>query len=175
MPGCERAQDDAGPPLAQPHPEPESLDPVEVAVDVDLLAGQAGPQQRYVLAHPGERAIAVRHAVPALGHDRRRDADAEQDVAVGVQRLQRGAGHGDDHRRAELQREHAGAEVEPGGGGAGRGQDRERLGPRGLRGPEARVAEVGRRPGGRHRQVGAECHQRCERDAGALDAHGPPF
>ena len=37
-----------------------------------------------------------------------------------MQRLERGAGHGDERRRAQLQGEHAGAEVERRGRGPGR-------------------------------------------------------
>ena len=138
MPRVERADDDLGPPLAQADAEAEPLDLVEVAGEVDLLARQARSQQRDVLAHPVERAVAVGHAVPPLRDDRRRDADAEQDVALGVQGLQRGAGHRHDHRRAQLEGEHAGAEVEPRRRRPGRGQQRERLGAGGLGRPEAR-------------------------------------
>ena len=128
--------------------------------------------ERDVLAGLGERPVAVGHAVPARGHDRRRDADAEHDVVVGVERLERGAGHGHDHRRAQLQGQHAGAEAERRGRGAGRGQQRERLRAGGLGGPVRAVAELlgelRRLDGGRR----SEAHQAGEGDPGALHAHG---
>ena len=89
---------DLGSALAESHAEAEALHLVEVAGEVDLLAREARAQQGDVLAGPGERPVAVGHAVPAGRDDGRRDADAEHDVAVGVERLQRGPGHRHHHR-----------------------------------------------------------------------------
>ena len=50
--------------------------------------------------------------MPAAGDGRRRDADAEEHVAVGRELLERGGRHRRERRRAQLQGEHAGAEAE---------------------------------------------------------------
>ncbi len=150
-PRVEGADDDLrAPTLGQPHAEAEPAHLVEVALEGDRLAAEALLHEGHVLADPGQGPLAVGDAVPLLGHDRRGDADAEDDVDAGVQRLQRGAGHGDDHRRAQLEGQHAGAEPELGRGRAGRGQHGEGLRAGRLRRPEAAVAEL-RRPGRRPR------------------------
>ncbi len=146
----ERADDDLGSALAQAHAEAEAADLVEVAGERDRLAAQAQPQQRDVLADPGQRVLAVGRAVPALGDHRRRDADAEDDVAVGMQGLQGGAGHRDQGRGAQLQGQHAGAQAERRRHRAGRGQHREGLGADRLGRPE-RAGSRAPRPSGRCR------------------------
>src|SRR5207302_1744311 len=91
----------------------------------------------------GQRALAVAGTVPAPGHDRRGDADAEEDRALGRQRLEGGGRHGQERRRAQLEGDDAGAEVEAGRGGGDRSERRERVGTGDLRGPEGAVAELG--------------------------------
>src|SRR5262245_9363142 len=98
--------------------EPESLDLVEVACEVDLLAGQAGAEQGDVLPDPRHRPVTVGDSVPTLRDHGRRDPDAEQDLPLGPQPLQRGSGHGHQHGRPQLEGQDAGPEIEPRGGGA---------------------------------------------------------
>ena len=141
--GVEGAQHDLRAALAEAHPEAEPLDPEEVAVEVDLLAAEAGPQQGEVLAHPGERPVgAVLGTVPARHHGGRGGPDPEQHVDVGVQGLEGGGAHRGERRRAQRRGQHAGAEAEARLGGAHRGEGGERLGADGLGDPERAVAQV---------------------------------
>src|SRR3546814_11323845 len=112
-----------------------------------LLAREARLHEGDVLAHLAERVVGVGLAVPAAGHDRRRDADPEEDLAIGVESLQGGARHGDDHRGAQLEGEHTGSEVERRCCRTRGGQHREGLWTGGLRRPERAVRSEERRVG----------------------------
>ena len=165
IPGLSAPMTTFGSALSEAHAEPEPAALVEVALEGDAVAREAFPEQRDVLAGPGEWTVAVRHPVPPLGHHRRRDADAQDDVGFRVQRLQGRACHRHHHRRAQLEREHAGAEPEGRRGGAARGEDGEGLRARRLRRPELLVAEL--RGSGRHlrREGRTEPHEAGEGDA----------
>ena len=89
----QRGEDDLRFLVAEPQPEPEARHAVEVAVEAHGLAREAFAQQGDELAHLRERSIAVSRAMPLAGDGRRRDPDAEEDVAVARELLQGRAGH----------------------------------------------------------------------------------
>jgi hypothetical protein len=138
----ERTEHHLGLLVAEAHPQAAALQGVEVAVEGHRVARPDLLQQRDVLPTAGEGPIAVVGAVPALGHHRRGDADADVDVAVGLQGLQRGGRHGHGHRCADLDGDHAGAEAERRRRRPGCSEGGEGLGAGGLGGPERPVAEL---------------------------------
>ena len=138
----EGADDDLGPVLAEADPEPEPRDLVEVALEVDLLARQARPEQRDELADLGEGAIAVAGPVPAPGDHRGGDADADEDVTLRDQGLEGGRGHGQEGRGAQLQGDDACTEVERRHPGRDRPEEGERFGPDHLGRPERAISQV---------------------------------
>ncbi|CAB4599768.1 unannotated protein [freshwater metagenome] len=141
--GIEGRKDDLGTAFIETDPEPETLDRVVVAGEVDLFAAQALTQEREVLAHLGHGAVAVVGTVPTGDDGRRRDADAEEDVAVGLERLKGRGAHGGEAGSAQLDRQHPGTEGERGLGCSDGGECGERLRTRGLGDPERGKAQFG--------------------------------
>ena len=169
----QRADHDPGPALAQPHPQAEAGDPVEVAFEVDALAGQALAHQPHVLPHLGQRPPAVASPVPAPCDHGRGDAHAQDDLPLGGQSLQRGSRHGQQRRRAQLEGQHPGAQVEAGRGLRDRSQRGEGLGPGRLGHPE-RPEPQGLGPTRRlHRELEAQALEagRGEADGGRGTGH----
>ena len=115
---------------------------MKVTGEVDLFATEAETKEREFFAHLSEWAIAVFGAVPATDNGGGRNADAEKDVLIGMQRLERGRPHGSDAGGAQLSCQHACAEAESGLSGADSGQGRERLEARGFGNPERAVAGI---------------------------------
>ena len=80
--------------------------------------------------------------MPLAGHRGRRDADAEEHVAVTGELLQGRGGHRVQRWGAELQREHTGAEARVGRDLTDRAEQRHRLGRVRFRDPDRAVAEL---------------------------------
>jgi hypothetical protein len=144
---AEGAQDNLGPAIAQLDAEAESAHLVVVTGEGDRVTGQALAQQGKELAHVRQRPGRVTSAVPVAGHYRRGDADAEQDLPVGRQRLQGGGGHGQQRRRTDLHGQHAGAEPDTWRSTRRRAEHGERFDAGHLSDPERVVPEAVGTPG----------------------------
>ena len=102
----------------------------DLAADLDDLPGA------------GERLV-VRHAVEALDHLRARRAEAE-DRPAARQRVEPGRGHRDERRRAAVERQDAGADLDPLGVGGEVAHERDGVEAVGLGDPhdvEARLLQ----------------------------------
>jgi hypothetical protein len=144
---AEGAKDDFGPAIAGLDAEAEFTHLVVVASEGDGVAGQALAQQRDEFAHVGQRAGRVAGAVPVAGHHWRGDADTEQYLPVGRQRLQGGGGHGQQRWRTDLHGKHAGAEPDTWRSTRGRAEHGERFDSGYLSDPERVVPEAVGTPG----------------------------
>ena len=144
---AEGAQDDLGLAIAQLDAEAELSHLVVVTGERDRVAGQALAQQGEELTHVRQRPSRITSAVPVAGHHRRGDADAEQDLPVGRQRLQGGGGHGQQRRRTDLHGQHAGAEPDTWRSTRRRAEHGERFDAGHLSHPERVVPEAVGTPG----------------------------
>ena len=104
-----------------------------------LLALEDRAQDLDVLARLDER-LAERLTVPALGHLRARDAEAEPEATAG-ERVERHRGHGRHRRRARGNLHDAGADVNPRRAREEPRRRRHGVGAVRLRRPHRRVAE----------------------------------
>ena len=123
-------------------PSRKRLHVVEVALEDDRLAGEALPDERDVLADPGQRPVAVGGAVP-LGSVTTGDEmpTPRRMSRSGCSACSVAPAIADERRGAQLQGEHAGAEVER--------RARRRRRRRGWRTPRARWSRPSRTTGSR--------------------------
>ena len=148
---------------------------MKVAGEVDLFATEAEPEECELFAHLSEGAIAVLGAMPATDNGGGGNADAEKNVLVGMQRLERGRAHGSNAGSAELSGEYTCAEAESGLSGADSGQGGERLEASGFGNPERAVAGIDSPIGGSEPGGGAEPGEAGEGESqwvGWSSAHG---
>ncbi len=152
----QRGDEDLGAVFTEPHAEPEAFYSIEIALEADRLAAEALANECDELAYLRDRPVGVAGAVPLAGDGRRRDPDTEVHVAISDELLQRRGGHRVQRRRAQLEREHTGAEPEMRRSLADRAEQHHRFGRVRFGDPRRVVPE---RVGFAHdieRQVGSE-------------------
>src|SRR5258705_9543271 len=131
--GPQGSQDDANRLLRRRGGKAEVLDPVELALEADALARRDHADDLHGLANLLDR-WREREPVPVADDDPAREPDSEHDP-VGEQVVERRRALAEDNRRARLDRDHRGADVQPFGVARDRRHEGERVVARGLARP----------------------------------------